>query len=125
MQRIQLGASPSTALLTMPRARFCRGRARSADVAKWDRSGLRARLPVVAKSGDRSGLHDPAGPAGSWGTGAEKGRKEKAAQEEAFVMQERVAAAQESRSDQHASSMVRPRRCSAARSSWKSSMSSM
>lgn len=51
-------------------------------------------------AGDRSGIHDPAGPVGGWGAGEKKSQQERVAQEDSFKLQEREVANQMMRSEQ-------------------------
>lgn len=51
------------------------------------------------KKGEKSGIHDPAGPTGSWGTGEGIARKERKAQEENFVRQEHNLAQTDTRAE--------------------------
>ena len=55
--------------------------------------------PLASRHGERSGIHDPAGPTGSWGQGERIARKEQAAQEEAFGVRGAALEAQEVRSE--------------------------
>ena len=54
------------------------------------------------KKDGRSGIHDPAGPAGSWGAGESKARQERRAQEQSFQLDEQHLANTDNRSDQRA-----------------------
>jgi hypothetical protein len=48
---------------------------------------------------ERSGIHDPAGPAGSWGQGERVSRREHAAQEESFQRQGAALGAEDARAE--------------------------
>jgi hypothetical protein len=58
------------------------------------------------KKGERSGIHDPAGPTGSWGAGESVARRERKAQEQEFVNEERKLEAEETRAESRSGNHV-------------------
>lgn len=58
------------------------------------------KLVVNSSRDSGSGIHDPAGPTGSWGAGEGNARKEKLAQEQAFGIQKKDVASEALRSEQ-------------------------
>lgn len=64
------------------------------------RPGRRSTTVYAFKKDGKSGIHDPAGPGSSWGSGEGKARQEKMAQEEGFRVGKEDLVAKDIRSDQ-------------------------
>lgn len=82
-----------------PQLRVCPSR-------QCPRPKRRVCLVYAFKKGERSGIHDPAGPTGSWGAGESVARRERKAQEQEFVNEERKLEAEDARAENRSGNHV-------------------